>query len=80
MVGTLLSMATRQRRKASVVDRTVAMGQRALDAIVPSRRKRPWHRRAWPYVTLAVALAAAAGFYYLWTSGAVLPGVVLPDL
>ncbi|HET6285046.1 MAG TPA: protein kinase, partial [Polyangia bacterium] len=80
VVGGLFARVMGQRPKPSVVDRTMALGQRALDAIVPSRRKRPWHRRAWPYVTLAVILAGAAGLFYLWANETVLPGVVPPAL
>jgi serine/threonine-protein kinase len=45
--GVLLFWRRRQpRRKPGVVGYTMALGQRAIEGLLPSRRKQPWWRRA----------------------------------
>jgi serine/threonine-protein kinase len=42
----LLFWRRRPRRRAGVVGYTMALGQRAMEGLLPSRRKQPWWRRA----------------------------------
>jgi serine/threonine protein kinase len=42
----LLFWRRRTRRKPGVVGYTMALGQRAIEGLLPSRRKQPWWRRA----------------------------------